>query len=127
MIFEKLKENNYEKRYKNLQTQKLIENLYKSSKDKKKEIYASVARILESSSRKQPSKNLFNLQKMSYIKDGDIVVIPGKVLGTGNLDKKITIYALSFSESAKAKYKGLKTLKDFCKDNIDYKKVKLIK
>lgn len=112
---------------KNLQIQKLIENLYKSSKDKKKEIYASVARILEASSRKQPSKNLFNLQRLSYIKDGDIVVIPGKVLGTGNLEKNITIYALSFSEAAKAKYKGLKTLKDFCKDNIDYKKVKLIK
>ncbi|HOZ35541.1 MAG TPA: 50S ribosomal protein L18e [archaeon] len=112
---------------KNLQTQKLIENLYKLSKDKKKEIYVSVAKILEASSKKQPSKNLFNLQKMSYINDGDIVVIPGKILGTGILEKKITIYALSFSESAKTKYKGLKTLRDFCKDNIDYKKVKLIK
>ena len=112
---------------KNLQTQKLIENLYKLSKDKKKEIYASIARIIEASSRKIPSKNLFNLQKMTYVNDGDIVVIPGKVLGTGTLEKKITIYALSFSESAKAKYKGLKTLRDFCKDNVDYKKIKLIK
>lgn len=112
---------------KNLQTQKLIEYLYKASKDKKKDIYAIVAKTLESSSKRYPSKNLFNLQKMTYINDGDIVVIPGKVLGTGTLEKKITIYALSFSESAKSKYKNLKTLKDFCKDNVDYKKIKLVK
>ncbi len=112
---------------KNLQTQKLIENLYKLSKDKKKDIYSVVARILESSTRKQPSKNLFNLQKMTCVFDEDIVVIPGKLLGTGNLEKKITIYCLNASESAKKKFKGIKTLKDFCKDNVDYKKVKLIK
>jgi large subunit ribosomal protein L18e len=112
---------------KNLQTQKLIENLYKLSKDKKKEIYAIVAKVLESSTRLQPSKNLFNLQKMNYISEGDIVVIPGKLLGTGNLEKKITIYCLNASESAKKKFKNIKSLKDFCKDNIDYKKLKLIK
>ena len=112
---------------KNLQTQKLIENLYKLSKDKKKEIYAIVAKILESSTRRQVSKNLFNLQKMSYIADGDIVVIPGKLLGSWNLEKKIIIYTLNASESAKKKFKNIKSLKDFCKDNIDYKKLKLIK
>ena len=112
---------------KGLQTQKLIEKLYKLSKDKKKDAYANIARVLEASSRKQPSKNLFNLQKMTYIVDGDIIVIPGKVLGTGSLEKKITIYALSVSDSAKQKYKGIKTLNDFCKDNIDFKKLKLIK
>jgi len=112
---------------KNLQTLKLIERLYKLSKDKKKDAYANVARALEASSRKQPSKNLFNLQKMTYIVDGDIIVIPGKVLGTGHLEKKITIYCLNASTSAKQKYKGIKSLNDFCKDNIDFKKLKLIK
>jgi large subunit ribosomal protein L18e len=112
---------------KNLQTQKLVENLYKLSKDKKKDVYATVAKMLESPTRNQTSKNLFNLQNMTYIVDGDIIVIPGKVLGVGNLEKKITIYAVGISESAKKKYKGVKTMQDFCKDNIDYKKLKLIK
>ncbi|MFA5746327.1 MAG: 50S ribosomal protein L18e [archaeon] len=112
---------------KNLQTQKLIENLYKLSKDKKKDVYATVAQMLESPTRKQTSVNLFNLQKMTYVVEGDTIVVLGKVLGVGNLEKKITIYAVGISESAKKKYKGIKTIQDFCKDNIDYKKLKLIK
>lgn len=42
-----------------------------------------------------------NLSKISTIvKEGDTVLVPGKVLGAGNLDKKVTIAAFSFTKSA---------------------------
>jgi len=112
---------------KNLQTQKLISELYRLSKDKKKEVYAVVAKSLMAPTRKINGVNFFKLQKSSHVVDGDIIVIPGKLLAVGTLEKKITIYANGFSESAKAKFKNIKLLSDLIKDNVDYKKIKLIK
>jgi large subunit ribosomal protein L18e len=112
---------------KNLQTQKLISELYRLSKDKKKEVYAVIAKSLMAPTRKINAVNFFKLQKSSHVVDGDIIVIPGKLLAVGTLEKKITIYANGFSESAKAKFKNIKLLSDLIKDNVDYKKIKLIK
>lgn len=41
-------------------------------------------------------------------KAGDTILIPGKVLGTGTLTKKVRIVALSFSASARTKVKASK-------------------
>lgn len=38
-------------------------------------------------------------------KDGSRVLIPGKVLGSGNIDHKVTVGAYSFSKDAKVKIK----------------------
>jgi len=35
--------------------------------------------------------------------DGDVVVVPGKVLGSGSVDKKIIVGALAFSADARRK------------------------
>ncbi|MEK6873941.1 MAG: 50S ribosomal protein L18e [Nanoarchaeota archaeon] len=60
-------------------------------------------------SRPRRKKVVLNLDEISsQCKDGDSVLIPGKVLGTGNIDKKIKMIALSFSESAKEKLKKSK-------------------
>jgi large subunit ribosomal protein L18e len=53
-----------------------------------------------------PRKNYqsMNLKEINIqSKEGDTVVVLGKVLGTGNVDKKIRVCALSFSENAKKK------------------------
>lgn len=43
-----------------------------------------------------------NLNKIdSYAKDGETILVPGKVLGTGQISKKTTVAAYSFSETAK--------------------------
>jgi large subunit ribosomal protein L18e len=42
-----------------------------------------------------------NLNRIAQLtKDNDTVVFPGKVLGTGNVSHKITLYSFSISESA---------------------------
>ena len=53
-----------------------------------------------------PTKNRIevNLGRISRIAaDGEAVFVPGKVLGTGVLDHKLTVGAFSFSSSAKSK------------------------
>lgn len=37
------------------------------------------------------------------MKDGDVIVVPGKVLGAGELKKSITLGALCWSESVEEK------------------------
>ncbi len=112
---------------KNIQTTKLIDGLYRISKDKNKDIYSAIAMCLETPARKNKAVNLSKLQKLSYILDGDVIVIPGKLLGFGDLDKKITIYANGFSKSVVAKYKNIKPLSSLLKEDVDYKKIKIIK
>jgi large subunit ribosomal protein L18e len=42
-----------------------------------------------------------NLNRITQLtKDNDTVVFPGKVLGTGNISHKITLYSFSISDSA---------------------------
>ena len=45
-----------------------------------------------------------NLNRIDQLtKENDIVVFPGKVLGTGNISHKITLFSFSISNSAAAK------------------------
>ncbi|MEM4554734.1 MAG: 50S ribosomal protein L18e [Candidatus Anstonellaceae archaeon] len=66
---------------------------------RKAKFWKRVLNLLSSPSR---SKKGVNLSKISeYAKEGSVVVVPDKVLGTGRLTKKIAIAAASFSASAK--------------------------
>lgn len=61
-------------------------------------IWDRVAELLDRPKSRRVEVNLAKIAR--YAKDGSIIVVPGKVLGSGNLDAKITIGAFSFSESA---------------------------
>ncbi len=72
-----------------------------------------------------------NLERINkYTKEGDVVVVPGKVLGIGFLDHKIKIWAFSFSEAALRKLKEAKAeildIKKLMKENPRGSGVKLI-
>jgi len=73
---------------------------------KKKEKWFEVAKILSGPRRKNVNFNLNEIDK--NIKKEEIVVIPGKVLSSGELNKKVKIVALSFSEKAKEKLEKAK-------------------
>ena len=53
--------------------------------------------------RQRPIVNLNKLQKLA--KDGEFVVVPGKVLSFGNVSHKFKIAAVEYSESAMEKLK----------------------
>ncbi len=71
-----------------------------------------------------------NLDKINNLcSAGDAVIVPGKVLSSGELDKKIKIIAWEFSEKAleKIKNKGEAVLlTDEIKKNPELKNLKLI-
>ena len=84
--------------------------------------WKSVARLLGKPKRRRVAVNVGKIDK--YSSDGDMVVVPGKVLGDGEISKPVVVVAFSFSKSAEEKIKraggklmsleqGHKELKDF--------------
>lgn len=77
---------------------KLAQELRKMSKEKKVKIWERVAEKL--------GKSEVNLEKINkYTKENDEALVPGKVLGDGNLDHKVRIAAFKFSSQAEKKIK----------------------
>ncbi len=78
-----------------------------------------IADDLSKGSRRSRIVNLSRISRCS--KPGETVVVPGKVLGDGNISHKVTVVAYSFSHSALEKLKAAKcttlTLSEFIKKN----------
>lgn len=73
---------------------------------KKNRAWMKVAQTISSSARNYSSVNLKKID--DECKEGDTVLVVGKVLGSGGMDKKLRVCALSFSESAREKLKEKK-------------------
>lgn len=84
-------------------------------------------RIAEELSRPTRSRRSVNIQKIEkHSKDGETVIVPGKVLGTGDLTKKVKVAAFRFSDSAKLKIKSPMTIEQLLKENPKGKGVRII-
>jgi len=68
---------------------------------KKSPAWLKVASVLSSPRKNSISINLGDLDRLS--KEGETILVPGKILSQGELNKKIKIVALKFSETAKEK------------------------
>jgi large subunit ribosomal protein L18e len=71
---------------------------------KKSGFWRSVGRILSRPRSRMPEVNVGKLAHLTA--PGDRVVVPGKVLGKGEIGHSITVAAFSFSSSALAKLKS---------------------
>ena len=83
---------------------------------KKNKSWLPLAKIVSSSTRQYLSLNLDEIDEKSV--EGDVIIIPGKVLGEGSVTKKIKICALAFSASALDKMKKSKVEGGFIIDEI---------
>ena|SRR3989344_3704849 len=70
---------------------------------KKKEKWQTIAQIVSGSRRRYSAVNLKRIDAEAA--EGDTIVIPGKVLGSGELSKRLRVCALYFSSSAINKIK----------------------
>ncbi|MDI6721832.1 MAG: 50S ribosomal protein L18e, partial [Candidatus Aenigmarchaeota archaeon] len=68
---------------------------------RRKRIYKDVARQLIKPSRRKKGVNVEKIDNAAC--ENEIIVIPGDCLGSGEITKKVTVYALRFSASAKKK------------------------
>lgn len=112
----------------NTTTQRLIVELEKLSKKEKAPIWNRIAEELSKSTRSRREVALYTLD--SNLENGEIGIVPGKVLSNGEFSKKNTIAAFKFSEQAKEKIakSGGKTLtiQQLIKENPKGKKVRII-
>ncbi len=77
---------------------RLAKDLKKASTKNDAPIWAKLA---EYALKPSIARRDINLNRISQLtKENDIVVFPGKVLGTGNILHKITLYSFSISNSA---------------------------
>ena len=87
------------KRLKSRKENSTLLSLIDTLSREKKPIWKRVVYEL-SKPRKQSAE--VNLSKLEvYAADGGTVLVPGKVLGSGSISKRITVAAFSFSDSAR--------------------------
>jgi large subunit ribosomal protein L18e len=79
----------------------LISELKALSRENGVNIWRDIARRLERPTRNYSEVNLSKINR--YTSDDETVIVPGKVLSSGNIEHKVIVAALGFSESAKEK------------------------
>jgi len=79
----------------------LAKDLKRASSKNKAPIWSKLS---EFALKPHSARRTVNLKRINQLtKENDAVVIPGKVLGTGNISHKITLCSFSISNSAAAK------------------------
>ena len=105
----------------------LIQELKKKANEHGVKIWKRIAEDLSKSSRSRRIVNLYKLDKNT--KEGETIVVPGKVLGVGELNHKITVAAWSFSGNALEKINKVGKaipISDLLKENPKGKRIRII-
>jgi large subunit ribosomal protein L18e len=79
----------------------LIADLKSAAREADADVWADVARRLEKPRSTHAEVNLGRIER--YAREDETVVVPGKVLGSGVLQKGVTVAAVDFSGSAETK------------------------
>lgn len=113
----------------NPRTRHTIKVLRRASTVNNTDIWRAISDSLCAPRRGSASVNLSKIDVLAS--EGEVVAVPGKVLGFGNLTKKVDVAALSFSQSAREKIaqaggKAL-TLEALVEVNPRGKNVKILK
>jgi large subunit ribosomal protein L18e len=106
----------------------LIHELKKQAIDNDAPIWKDIALRLQKSSKNWSEVNLDRINK--YTNEKEIALIPGKVLSDGNLTKKVTIAAWSFSGKSQEKIKNAggnyMTISELIKSNPKGKDIRIL-
>ena len=107
----------------------LVANLKSAARDSDADVWKDVADRLEKPRRTHAEVNLSRIER--YAREDETVVVPGKVLGSGMLQKAVTVAAVDFSSSAETKvdHAGGETvsLAEFVEQNPDGSNVRVIR
>ncbi len=107
----------------NYYNRKLIRELWKT----KRRIWKKVSKKLSGPRRERIEANLYRINKKT--KENEVIVVPGKVLGIGEIDHKLTIACLNCSKTAKKKIETsgskLLSIEELFEQNPEGKDVKV--
>src|SRR3989338_2556333 len=106
----------------------LVNELKKRSNEQNVNIWKRIALDLEKPTRNRRIVNLSRINR--YAKENETIIVPGKVLGSGSLNHKLTIAAWQFSQGAKEKITKLGakmlTIEALSKESPKGKKIRII-
>jgi len=106
----------------------LIATLKAVSRDSGAAVWQDVADRLEKPRRTHAEVNLGRIER--YAREDETVVVPGKVLGSGVLQKEVTVAAVDFSSSARTKIEQVGDtvpLEELVNQNPDGSNVRVIR
>ena len=117
-----------QKRKTNPNLVRLIDDLLNASAENKAKVWKDIAERLAKPLRNYAEVNVGKIDR--YVKESEIVIVPGKVLGSGEITKPVTVAAWRFTESARRKIEsaGGRALSiwDLIKENPSGKNVRII-
>ncbi len=112
----------------NEELKSLIDELRKKAYSENIMLWRRIAEDLSKPTRQRRAVNLSRINR--YTKADETVIVPGKVLSSGELDHSITIAAWQFSGQAREKIEGNKSkalsINELMKENIKGKKIRII-
>ncbi|MFC6989145.1 50S ribosomal protein L18e [Haloplanus sp. GCM10025708] len=112
----------------NPRLQSLIAELKAVSRESGSGVWQDVADRLEKPRRTHAEVNLGRIER--YAREDETVVVPGKVLGSGVLQKNVTVAAVDFSTTARKKIEQVGDtvgLEQLAEQNPDGSNVRVIR
>jgi large subunit ribosomal protein L18e len=107
----------------------LIRFLKKQGNENEAKIWRDVAKHLAKTKQNRAAVNLSRINR--YTQKSDVVVVPGKILGSGTIDHAVTVAALNASEKAKTKLAAVNakyvSISELVKTNPKGSNVKIIR
>ncbi len=108
--------------------QALIATLKRESHTNQAGVWAAVAEDLQAPTRRRRIVNLSRLNR--HTNSNEVIIVPGKVLGSGSLDHSLTIAAWDFSSGAREQITKAKgtclTIPELLKKDPKGKNIKII-
>ena len=105
----------------------LISLLKDASRQNEALVWRDIASRLEAPARNYAEVNLSKINR--YAGNGETIVVPGKVLGSGMLETSVRIAALNFSQSAETKIREANgqcmTIEELIRDNPRGSKIRI--
>lgn len=90
-------------------------------------LWVDISKRLAKSTRQRVEVNLSRINR--YTIEGDTVLVPGKVLGAGDLDHAVTVSAFAFSQTARERINAAGralTIEELLKENPKGTGVKIL-
>lgn len=109
-------------------TNNVLLNTIELLEQQRASVWSEVAENLGKVNRRRPEVNISDIERNT--EEGDTVVVPGKVLGSGRLSKDVTVAAFKASGSAKQHINDngeFKFIEDLVEENPEGTDVKVVK
>ncbi|MFP4116646.1 MAG: 50S ribosomal protein L18e [Candidatus Aenigmatarchaeota archaeon] len=106
---------------------KTVSRLEEKGRKEELDLWKDLAKRLKKPRRNKSSVNISKINR--HAKEGETVVVPGKVTGYGSLDKDVDVAAFDFSKSAKEKVEEggkVMSILDLAEENQEGENVRIM-